>query len=174
MKQRRYLMNCTTRKKEKERGVDLGFQGGQSMLGEAAHLVTRGKATDTQGEQDPSTSMRGLGGVLCELFADLAVDLISQLLAQDAVADDEVQLLEVGGRALQNGHLILTRLSCIISHHLRHILEAKGEGCANTCVCTCVSVKHLQQVLLQCLTTHGNAFQLPVSRQTHSNAKQGQ
>ena len=128
MKQRRYLMNCATGKREKERRVDLGFLGGQSVLGRAAHLVTRGETTDTQGEQDPSTSMRGLGRVLCELFADLAVDLISQLLTQDAVADDEVQLFEVGSWALQNGHLILTRLSCIITHHLCHILEAKGGG----------------------------------------------
>ena len=61
-------------------------------------LVRGGEAADAEGEEDPSARVRRLGGVVGELLADLAVDLVAQLGAQDAVADDEVQLLQVGRR----------------------------------------------------------------------------
>lgn len=127
MKHRRYLMNWGRGKREEGEGEGGGrgrLPWCPAMPATVAHLVTWGKAADAQGEQDPAASMRGLGGVLRELLADLAVDLITQLLTQDAIANDEVQLLKVGGRALQNGHLVLTRLSCVVSHHICYILEA--------------------------------------------------
>ena len=123
MKHRRYLINWGRGRRERERERERQAPLVSSHACTVAHLVTWGKAADAQGDQDPAASMRGLGGVLRELLADLAVDLITQLLTQDAVANDEVQLLKVGGRALQNGHLVLTRLSCIVSHHLCYILE---------------------------------------------------
>ena len=41
--------------------------------------------------------MRGLAGVVAQLLADLAVDLVPQLRPEDSVASDEVKLLQVGG-----------------------------------------------------------------------------
>ena len=39
--------------------------------------VTGSKAPHTEGEKDPASGVRGLGRILCQLLADVAVDLIS-------------------------------------------------------------------------------------------------
>ena len=60
-------------------------------------LVGGREAPHTQREQDPTSGVRALGGIVCQLFADLTVDLITELGPEDAVTDDEVELLQVGG-----------------------------------------------------------------------------
>ena len=61
-------------------------------------LIRGGEAPHAEGEQDPSSGVRRLGGVVGELLADLAVDLVAQLRPQDAVPDNEVKLLQVRRR----------------------------------------------------------------------------
>jgi hypothetical protein len=61
-------------------------------------LVRGGEAPNAEREEDPAPSVGRLGRVVGQLLADLAIDLVAQLGPEDAVADDEVKLFEVGSR----------------------------------------------------------------------------
>ena len=47
------------------------------------YLICRCKASDTEGQENPATGQTHLGGVVVELFADHAVDLIPELYKND-------------------------------------------------------------------------------------------
>jgi hypothetical protein len=61
-------------------------------------LVRGGEAPNAEREEDPAPSVGRLGRVVGQLLADLAIDLVAQLGPEDAMADDEVKLFEVGSR----------------------------------------------------------------------------
>jgi len=71
-----------------------------------------GEAAHAQRQQNPASSVRRLVRVVGQLFADLAVDFVSELRPKDTVADDEVQFLQVGRRTGFKPALI--RVGCVL------------------------------------------------------------
>lgn len=122
---------------------------GQGSASHLHKLLRRSEAADTQRYEDPAASVTAFRGILGQLLTDLTVDLISernnswslqallctwyhisisaswpQAWPKDAVADDEVQLLQVGcGSVLQHA----VSMDCVftIVQTLRHLPNKK-------------------------------------------------
>jgi len=92
--------------------------------------------------------------VAVQLLADLAVDFVAQLGPQDADADDEVQLLQVGGRALLQERVAARRLLqaaavvAAVAQLVRHFLRQLGA----------LLQRQTHQLLLHTLALHLGVF----------------
>ena len=115
MKHRRYFINYTEMREIKGLSPYMGWP--------APHLVTGRKAADTEGQQHPPTSVRGLGGVHRQLLADLTVNLIPELRFQDTQANDKVEFLQIVGGVGDDAHLVFCLSFVLLLHYLCNILQ---------------------------------------------------
>lgn len=80
----------------------VGGVAGWALADEEADVLdettARRKAPDAEREEDPAAGVRGLGGVLCELLAYLAVDFVSGERAKEGGREVPMQVCEVRGK----------------------------------------------------------------------------
>lgn len=96
------LVPCSIIERPFESFLAVGRVSGRAVPNERSkeldEPVGRREASDTQRQKDPPASVRRLGRVVRQLFADVTIDFVAEFGAEDAVTDDEMKLFQVGGR----------------------------------------------------------------------------